>query len=71
MDPYYDGLFPDPVKKRLQQARYNLCAACVWEITVARAPKLLPSIQDFLYTIEEMERQLDREFVVSKAAQTA
>jgi hypothetical protein len=53
---YYDRL-PAPVRRRLAESGYNICAAC---LTIeAERQEARPSIATFLRVLVEIERQLD------------
>jgi hypothetical protein len=57
---HYDYL-PPMVRKRLQDSPFNLCPACVMELTAERASKLRARQLDpqfYLHAIETMENMI-------------
>jgi hypothetical protein len=58
---YFDRL-PSPVRRRLADSRFNICAACMTEEAERMAKvcgRRRPIITDFFTAIEAIERRLD------------
>jgi hypothetical protein len=48
-------MLPPPIRQRLRDSPFNLCAACIAVVGVDGLERLLPAIE----TMEAMVRQLD------------
>jgi len=53
----YDAM-PSPVRERLRNSPFNLCATCVCDGAWKRSDRNLPTLNAYMSTIVDMENQI-------------